>query len=257
MGTIAITGAASGIGAALSARLKRDGHDVIGVDVQPCDVTADLGTAEGRRHAAEAVALRAGGSLDGLVSGAALGPYCEAGPILRVNYFGALQILEDLRPLLARGREPAAVAISSIGAVYADVMPDLAVPAARDACLAGDEEAAVAAIAGHDGNTAYCVAKRALALRVRASAQPWGDAGVRLNALCPGRIDTPMLDRIYDTPAMSEGVKAMPIPLGRSAPPEEMASVIAFLLGPDARYVHGAVLHADGGSDSLVRPGAL
>ena len=66
-----------------------------------------------------------------------------------------------------------------------------------------------------------------------------------------------MLDGIYDTPGMADAVKAMPIPLGRSAPPEEMASVIAFLLGSEARYVHGAILHADGGSDSLVRPGAL
>lgn len=257
MGTIAITGAASGIGAALADRLKRDGHRVIGIDVQPTDVVADLGTPTGRQHAATAVADLADGRLDGLVSGAALGPYSQPGPILRVNYFGALQILNDLRPLLERGTEPAAVAISSIGAVYDDILPDQAVPAALGACLADDEETAVAAISGHDGNAAYCVAKRGLALQVRAAVQAWGDAGVRLNAICPGRIATPMLDQIYETPVMAEAVKAMPIPLGRSAPPEEMASVIAFLLGPDARYVHGAVIHADGGSDSLLRPNTL
>ncbi len=257
MGTIAVTGAASGICKALADRLKRDGHEVIGIDVQPTDVVADLGTAKGREHAARMVAERAGGQLDGLVSGAALGPYCEPDPIVRVNYFGALQILDDLRPLLEKGSEPAAVAISSIGAIYADVIPEQAVPAALDACLAGDEQAAVAAIAGHDGNAAYCVAKRALALQVRSYAQAWGEAGVRLNAICPGRIATPMLDGIYDTPGMADAIQAMPIPLGRSAPPEEMASVLAFLLGPDARYVHGAILHADGGSDALVRPNAL
>ena len=257
MGTIAVTGASSGIGKALAERLKRDGHRVIGVDVQPTDVVADLGTADGRRAAAEGVAQHAGGSLDGLVSGAALGPYAEPGPVLRVNYFGALQILDDLLPLLQKGDEPAAVAISSIGAIYEEVIPDQAVPAALDACRAGDEEAAVSAISSHDGNAAYCIAKRGLALEVRARAQRWGDAGVRLNALCPGRIATPMLDQIYDTPVMSEAVQAMPIPLGRSAPPEEMASVLAFLLGPDARYVHGSVIHADGGSDCLIRPGAL
>lgn len=257
MGTIAVTGAASGICQALADRLKRDGHDVIGIDVQPSDIVADLGTPEGRKHAAGAVAERSHGRLDGLVSGAALGPYCEPDPILRVNYFGALQILDDLKPLLERGREPAAVAISSIGAIYADILPEQSVPAALDACLSGDETAALAAIAGHDGNAAYCVAKRGLALKVRAHAQTWGDAGIRLNAICPGRIATPMLDGIYETPGMAEAVKAMPIPLGRSAPPEEMASVIAFLLGPDARYVHGAILHADGGSDCLLRPNAL
>ncbi|MEM7409361.1 MAG: SDR family oxidoreductase [Myxococcota bacterium] len=257
MGTIAITGASSGIGNALAERLKRDGHRVIGVDVQPTDVVADLGTPEGRAQAVREVTEHAGGALDGLVSGAALGPYCEPGPVIRVNYFGALEVLDALLPLLAKGREAAAVAISSIGAIYQEVIPEQAVPAALDACLAGDEEGAVAAIQGHDGNAAYCIAKRGLALQVRARAQAWGDRGVRLNALCPGRIATPMLDKIYDTPVMSEAVQAMPIPLGRSAPPEEMASVLAFLLGPDARYVHGSVIHADGGSDCLIRPQAL
>ena len=191
MGTIAITGAASGIGAALAARLGREGHEVIGIDVQPGDIVADLGDPEGRAHAARAVAERCGARLDGLVSGAALGPYCEPAPVLRVNYFGALQILDDLLPLLAEGREPAAVAISSIGAIYADVLPEQAVPDALDACLAGDEEKAIAAIAGRDGNAAYCVAKRGLALKVREYATAWGAAGVRLNAICPGRIATP------------------------------------------------------------------
>ncbi|MEE8165683.1 MAG: SDR family oxidoreductase [Myxococcota bacterium] len=257
MGTYAISGAASGICAATADRLKREGHRIIGIDVAPTDIVADLATPEGRRHAVERVAELSNGSLDGVVSGAGLGPYCDPEPILRVNFFGALALLDDLQPLLAKGTEPAAVAISSIGAIYVDVVPDQAVPECLDACMAGDEEAAVAAIRKRNGNDSYCLAKRALALKVREYATSWGAAGIRLNALAPGSTETPMLDKIYDTPVIGDAVRAMPIPLGRTAPPEELASVICFLLGRDARFVHGAMIHADGGSDSIVRPSHL
>jgi NAD(P)-dependent dehydrogenase (short-subunit alcohol dehydrogenase family) len=254
MGTYAVTGAASGICAAVTDRLKREGHRVIGIDVQPTDIVADLGTAAGRSEAAARVAEMAGGSLDGVVSGAGLGPYCDPEPVLRVNFFGALAILDDLMPLLRRGTEPSAVAISSIGAIYADVLPELDFPDCIEACMRGDEEAAVAAIQGHTGNDSYCVAKRALAYKVREYATSWGEAGIRLNALAPGSTETPMLDKIFETPEIGDAVRQMPIPIGRSAPPEELASVICFLLGRDARFVHGAMIHADGGSDCIVRP---
>jgi len=257
MRTIAVTGAASGICAATADRLKREGHRVIGIDVQPCDIVADLGTPEGRSHAAERVAELSGGTLDGLVSGAGLGPYAEPEDVIRVNYFGALAILDDLKPLLERGTEPAAVAISSIGAIFVEVAPDQAIPECLDACLAGDEEAAVAAIRGHSGTDAYSLAKRALALKVRSHAVDWGADGVRINAVAPGSTETPMLEEIFRHDEIGGPVRMLPIPIGRSAPPEELASVICFLLGPDARFVHGAIIHADGGSDCVVRPTAL
>jgi NAD(P)-dependent dehydrogenase (short-subunit alcohol dehydrogenase family) len=55
-------------------------------------------------------------------------------------------------------------------------------------------------------------------------------------------------------PIWSRGMAALPIPLGRQAEPEEMAAIVAFLLGPDAGYVHGSVWYADGGTDASVRP---
>ena len=253
MGTIVVTGAASGIGAATVDRLKRDGHRVVGVDVQPADVVADLAHPEGRAAALAGIRDATGGRIDGLVSGAALGPTCEAEPVARVNYFGALAMLDEGRALLAPGEAPSAVAISSIGAVFTD----LVVPAFVEACLAGDEEGAVRAIAGRDGNTAYVNAKHALALAIRRRVSDWGAAGIRLNAVLPGTIETPMLDAIHRHEGLGPAVRAMPIPLGHSARPGEIAGVIAFLLGPDARFVHGAMIHADGGSDALVRPDAL
>lgn len=251
--TIAVTGSASGIGAATAARLEKDGARVIRVDWKGGDVVADLGTPEGRAAALAGVRRAAGGALDGLVSGAGLGPYDDPAAVVRVNYFGAVAVLDGLHDLLARGRAPAAVAISSIGAVF----EALHVPGFADACLAGDEAGALARLAGGDGNVAYTNAKHALALAVRARAAAWGAAGVRLNAVLPGKVATPMLAKIHGHEALGPAVAALPVPLGREAEPEELAAAIAFLLGPDARYVHGALLKVDGGADALARPGAL
>lgn len=253
MSTIVVTGAASGIGAATRERLSGEGHRVIGVDRNETDVVADLGSAEGRLAAVEKIRAACDGTLDGVVSAAGLGPYDEAKAVARVNFFGAVAMLDDLRDMLAKGTEPSAVAISSIGAVFADLM----IPEFIEACLNGNEAAAQTAIEGRDGNTAYVNAKHALALAVRRRAQSWAELGIRLNAVAPGSTETPMLDRLHADPVMREPVKALPIPMGRTAPSIELASAIAFLLGPDARYVHGIILHVDGGSDAIIRPDAL
>jgi NAD(P)-dependent dehydrogenase (short-subunit alcohol dehydrogenase family) len=253
MRTIAVTGSASGIGAASAERLERDGCRVIRVDWKGGDVVADLGTTAGRRTAIEGVRRLAGDRLDGLLSGAGLGPYDDPQAVLRVNYFGALAVLDGLRDLLARGSEPAAVAISSIGALFTA----LVVPGCVEACLADDEPGAGAALDGKDGNTAYVTAKHALALALRRRATEWGALGVRLNAVLPGKVATPMLAKIHAHEALGPFIQALPVPLGREAAPEEIAAAIVFLLGADARYVHGTTLKVDGGSDAIVRPEAL
>lgn len=256
MRRIAVTGAASGLGAAVLRRLAAEGARTIGVDRRAgpgVDVVADLATPAGREAAVAGVREAAGGALEGLVAAAGLGPYDPPGPVARVNFFGALATLDGLRDTLAAGQAPAAVAVASMGAVF----EVLAVPAFLRACEEGDEEEAVSALADHDGNTAYVNAKRALIAAVRRRAPAWGAAGVRLNAVAPGKMETPMYERLLRHEGLGAAIRALPVPLGRSAPPEEVAGAVAFLLGPDASYVHGSVLFADGGSDAAVRPDAL
>ena len=66
-----------------------------------------------------------------------------------------------------------------------------------------------------------------------------------------------MLEGLLSRPEFAPSIEALPVPLGRSAPPEEMASVVTFLLGPDASYVHGQVVYVDGGIDAQLRPGGV
>lgn len=250
MGSIVVTGTASGLGAALQRRLEADGHRVVGIDIRDAEIVADLGTPAGRSAAVAGALAASGGSLDGVVSCAGLGPYSEPQAITRVNYFGAVAVLDGLRDALARGSHPAAVAISSIGGAVEPLM----VPEYLAACHAGDEKLAQQLMAERDGTTSYANAKRALAQAVKRRVTEWGGLGIRLNAVAPGKMQTPMLDRLLADPAHAGPVEALPVPLGRSASADEIAGTVVFLLGPDSRYVHGQVIFADGGSYALMDP---
>src|SRR6202163_4405884 len=161
MRTVVVTGSASGMGAATRARLEAAGERVIGVDLRDADVISDLGTPEGRRAAIAAVTEQAGDSIDGLVTWAGLpGLTDRPGSLLAsVNYFGSVSLLEGLRPLLAAGDRPSAVAISSNSTT---VQPPVPLDVVR-LCLAGDEDAARAAADAASSLASYPATKTVIA----------------------------------------------------------------------------------------------
>src|SRR5438093_1027412 len=114
MTTVAVTGSASGIGAAVCRRLEEAGTRVIGVDLHGASVVADLATPTGRSAAVAAISRTAEGRLEGLVTCAGVGPDFEPRTTtVALNYFGAQALLADLRNVLAAGGHGAAVVISS------------------------------------------------------------------------------------------------------------------------------------------------
>jgi NAD(P)-dependent dehydrogenase (short-subunit alcohol dehydrogenase family) len=254
MRTIAVTGAASGIGAATAGRLTSQGDRVIGVDMRGTDVICDLATAEGRQTAIDEVTRRCGGTLDGVVTCAGLGGATgrPASMLVSVNYFGTVDLLTGLRPVLARSSDPAAVAISSNATtVQPGWWPELV-----DACLRGNEDDARALADEADSMRAYPATKVAIARWVRRHAPrpAWVGAGIRLNAVAPGLTATPLVEETRNDPVLGRLIEQLPIPVGRDGRAEEIAAFIAFLLGPDARFFCGSVVWVDGGSDALLRP---
>jgi NAD(P)-dependent dehydrogenase (short-subunit alcohol dehydrogenase family) len=254
VGTIAITGAGSGIGAATAARLTADGHKVLGIDVRGTEIIADLATREGRVAAIDAVHDASSGVIDGLVTCAGLAglPTRPASLVASVNYFGTVELLTGLQPLLARSGHPAAVALSSNSTT---VQPGYSMELV-DLLLAGDEERARDVFGDGGSLETYPITKTALARWVRRNAvtADWAGVGIRLNAIAPGMVETPLVDEGRRDPLIGPHMDSFPIPIGRTAQPAEIATFIAFLLSRDAGFFCGSVLFIDGGTDALLRP---
>lgn len=264
--TYVVTGAASGIGAATTRRLRGDGARVIACDLHDADVIADLATPEGRKALVEGVTAKSGGRIDAIVANAGGGP---AETSLQLNFFGAVATLEGLRPLLAASPAPRAVAVSSISALKPPP------PAIVDACLALDEAAAVAEgwRAYHAGELGrgssdvvpdaaqisldlYGAAKRALHLWCRRTAPTpaWAGAGVPLNVVALGFYETPAAAYVLSEPDHRAAVAAM-APLRGAFPgrADEAAAILAWLVSPENSQMTGQILFADAGVECLAR----
>jgi len=105
----------------------------------------------------------------------------------------------------------------------------------------------IAGLVGVRNSAAYTASKHGVVGLTKAAALEVAGSGVRVNAVCPGTVQTPMLDRVFAAQPERRAAYAAAEPMGRIAMPREVADVVVFLCSDAASYVTGAALPVDGG----------
>jgi NAD(P)-dependent dehydrogenase (short-subunit alcohol dehydrogenase family) len=229
-----VTGAGSGMGAAVARRLSDEAFDVVCVDV---DLEAAIRTAEDLRGATAVVAdVRdpesldrafdlAGQQLDAVVHAAGITRFHELATmdldewrlLLDINLTGTFLVLQRaIRHLQARGR----------GSIVTF--------------------ASIESFRQVEGHAAYASTKAAVRMLTEAAAAEAAPHGLRVNAVAPGVIATPMNARALGDEGWRRRMLAA-IPSGEVGSPEDVAAVCAFLCSDDARYINGQCVVVDGG----------
>ncbi len=257
MGVYAVTGSASGMGHMVAQKLCDAGHTVIGVDIKQADIVADLSTAEGRRAAANCVLASSRARLDGAVLAAGLGPGPAADRsrlIAQVNYLGVVDLLNAWRPVLASATRAKVVVFSSNSTTTTPAVPARTIRA----FLADDADKAVRSVRlfGTNASTIlYAASKIAVSRWVRREAvrPEWAGAGIRLNALAPGAVMTPLLEEQLSIPKQARAIRSFPIPIDGFGDAGQLADWALFMLSDAADFMCGSVVFVDGGSDAYFR----
>ncbi len=251
--TYVVTGSASGIGRATMELLIERGNRVIGVDIHDADVVVDLSTHEGRMDLVSKVTELSGGKIDAIIANAGLAT--ATATTVAVNYYGALATLEGLRPLLAGSSAPRAVATVSMASLFPpdeQLLSDL---------TAGDEPASLHRGRELEANPElssqiYGTTKQALSkwIRRNAAGPAWAGAGIPLNAVAPGVVETPMTANFTGSEEARKAILEMvPMPLNGIFEPRSVAYLIAWLTSEENAHLCGQVVFIDGGSDAVIR----
>ena len=256
MGVYVVTGAASGMGRAAVEELRWNGHRAIGVDLHNADVIADLSTEEGRAHAIEEIRKAAGGRLEGAVLAAGLGPIPGREELIaKVNFLGVVELLEGIHDLLAAAGNAKVVIFSSNSTTPVPGIPKDLIAAFKERDI--DKALAIGKAAGPEAfaTFVYAGSKTAIThwMRTIGVTEEWAGKGIRVNALAPGAVRTPLIEKQLADPELAKAIKSFPIPVHEFGKSEEVAKWVIFMLSPAANFLCGSVIFLDGGTDAYFR----
>jgi len=225
-----VSGAASGIGAAVLDRLVVEGMSVVGCDLRPTEdiLECDVREADACRAAVDEVLARHG-RLDVLanVAGIAVG-----------------NRIEDVEPDEWRS-------VIDVNLTGTFLLSQAALPALRESTGTIVNMASVAGIQATPYNAAYCASKAGVIQLTRSMALELAEAGVRVNAVCPASVDTPFLAgfALPEDADLQLLVRSVS-PMGRLIDPAEVAGAVVYLASDDAANVNGSALVIDGGASA-------
>jgi NAD(P)-dependent dehydrogenase (short-subunit alcohol dehydrogenase family) len=225
-----VTGGGSGIGAAIVERFRQEGAKVVVADVEAGDVHCDVRSAASVDEAIGAAAARLGG-IDTLVLNAGRAVVGTVEQLdesdwdegLAINLKGLYLCSKAAWPYLAAGGGSITITASVVG------------------------------IWGSQNQAAYCASKAGAIMLAKCMALDGAKVGIRANAVCPGFVETPLLERFLADQADPEAVRAGATglhPLGRLGRPLDVADAFVYLASDEASWVTGTALTVDGGLSS-------
>ncbi|MEQ9812072.1 MAG: SDR family NAD(P)-dependent oxidoreductase [Azospirillaceae bacterium] len=230
-----VTGGAAGIGAAIVAAYRRAGWRVGVLDIEPPDtgdddpairfLATDVADPEAVERAVATIEQEVG-PIAALVNNAGIQQWAPLDTldgeawrrVLGVNLMGAVHGLGAVGPRMIGRRRGAVVNIASIAALH-----------------------------GFPARGPYSASKAAIMALTRTAAVEWAPHGIRVNAVAPGFVETPLVARYLADGRLARPELEASVPLGRLARPEEIADVVVFLTSDAASYVTGQTVFVDGG----------
>jgi NAD(P)-dependent dehydrogenase (short-subunit alcohol dehydrogenase family) len=237
---VLVTGGADGIGWATARRFAAGGHLVAIADLRGDAAmarAAELGPAhlglgcdvadEAQVEAAVAAVLARFGRIDVLVNNAGI-PDSMAPTLGQETGFFMQLLAIHLQGTFVASREAARAMLAQGGGAIVNL-----------GSLAGNM--------GLPRRNAYGAAKAGIHSMTRSMAVEWGRGGIRVNAIAPGYVRTPLMAKLEQEGKVDTSAISRRAPLGRLGTPEEMAEAIWFLASPAASYISGVVLNVDGG----------
>jgi len=241
-----VTGAASGMGKAAALRLASEGAKVVLGDIN----------AEGNQATAAEIDA-AGGIATAVTFNAMEEASCKELVATAVEIYGQLDVLANVAGIAGFYKLEEltndifdrfmSINMTSVFALCREAMPHLKKTKGNIVNFASLNSKTMTAY-----QTAYCASKAAVLAITKCIAQEFEADGVRANAICPGGIETPLVQSIRFPEDINRRLLANLQPLGRKGTAEEVAALVAFLASDEASYISGEDIFIDGGSRSAI-----